>query len=90
MEYNFVAEFPLARYAAAFAAKISGPGWWARDIVQKGRKVTFSATTPAGYEEAEHNGPNQLFMDYLGTVGAFGSTQSRKATLNGVKAPMEY
>jgi hypothetical protein len=86
--YDFVAKFPLVERAVGFAKRIQEPGWWAYDVVQKGRTVTFKAQTPEGYEE--RNVPDQLFRDYLLTVGGYGSDQYRKATLNGVPAPMEY
>jgi hypothetical protein len=79
---QFSAEFPLVRNAEAFAARISEPGWRCGEVVRKGRKVSFNA--PASDE------PGQPFGDYLETVGYYGSTQRRQATLNGVKAPFVW
>jgi hypothetical protein len=88
--YEFEAKFPLAERAERFAQRIAEPGWWAFEVVHKGRTVSFKVQTPEGFEEAPYNGPNQVFWDFLGTVGSFGSDQRRKATLDGVPAPMEY
>lgn len=75
---EFTATFPLAGRAKDFAEKIGERGWWAQDIQQKGRVVTFAVKTPA---PGAATSPTQLFLDYLETVGYCGSDQSRKATL---------
>ena len=74
---EFTAVFPLVKRAVEFT------GWLDRSNIayeQKGRTVTFTAPD---YEPIE-------FGDYLLTVGYYGSDIKRKATLNGVKAPISY
>lgn len=83
MTYTFTARFPLAERAERFAARLAEPGWWAADVVQKGRTVTFTVTPPDGFTE----GREQVFRDYLETVGYYGSDQSRKATLSVDEGP---
>ena len=85
---EWTAQFPLVKYAEEFAARISEPGWWAVDVKQKGRTVTFTHYVPESAAASLYGSDG--FADMLQTVGYYGSTQSRKATLNGVRAPMQY
>lgn len=79
---EFTAVFPLVERAEKFAATIAEPGWYAEDVAQKGRTVTF--TVPADKATPD------TFGDYLEAVGYYGSDIERKATLNGRKAPVSY
>lgn len=79
---EFTAVFPLVSRAVDFAKRITEPGWYAENVTQKGRTVTF--TTPADRADSD------TFSDYLDAVGYYGSDIERKATLNGVKAPISY
>lgn len=88
--YAFTARFPLSARAEAFAARITEPGWWATDVVQKGRTVTFSVTVPDDYtvyDTGPATGGAQIESDYRETVGYYGSDQSRKATLSRDEGP---
>lgn len=78
---KFVAWFPVMSYATEFAARLREDGWFVEKVEQKGRTVTFQTDRPTDPE---------YFPDMLQTVGYYGSTQKRKATLNGVKAPISY
>jgi hypothetical protein len=90
-EAVWTAEFPKMADAVAFAARLNeGPGWYVKNVVQKGRKVTFERDYPADYFDEPWVTTRTGFMDLLDTVGYYGSTQSRKAKLNGVPAPMSY
>lgn len=81
MEY--VAKFPDVAGATSFADRMNEGGWYLTNVVRKGRTVTFTGPvrTEDGYS---------YLGEMLGTVGYYGSTQSRKATLNGHRAPMSY
>jgi hypothetical protein len=91
-EPEFTALFPTVAYAVSYAEALADPGNWAKDIVQKGRKVTFTSDIPADVIErdGEREARRFYFLSELERVGYYGSTQNRKATLNGVKAPMTY
>lgn len=78
------AVFPTVAAAKSYAAAIAQPGNWSANIIQKGRTVTFDLAVPEQYKDEVY------FSDFLDRVGYYGSTQSRKATLNGVPAPMSY
>lgn len=80
------AEFPTAGMALEFYERITGPGWYVQDVTIKGRKVAFEDALPADYD----GGAGQHFADMLETVGYYGSTQNRKAKLDGVPAPIAY
>lgn len=87
----FTAEFPTVAYAKAFEARLlnsvaNGNKDWCKNVVRKGRTVTFEDDIPEGVDidKATH------FMDKLELVGYYGSTQNRKAKLNGIPAPMSY
>lgn len=85
---HMVAEFPLVNRAVKFAERISDPAsWYALNITRHGRTVEWDADTT-------RFGPgNDLWhytMDMLETVGYYGSDERRKATLNGMRAPMSY
>jgi hypothetical protein len=91
-EPEFTALFPKMASAVEFAQRLAEPGNWAKDIVQKGRKVTFNSDIPAHVIErdGERETRRFYFLSELERVGYYGSTMNRKATLNGVKAPMSY
>jgi len=85
---TFTAWFPLVERAKSFTARITEPGWWATNVVQKGRTVTFevdvetltdSQTTLAEYA-----------CDMRQTVGYYGSDERRFATLDGVWCGMQW
>lgn len=82
---TFTAKFLTVADAKRYAEALAEPGNWAKDIVQKGRTVTFEKDIPEGREDDGY-----YFNDQLERVGYYGSTQSRKATLNGVKAPFAW
>lgn len=77
---TFTAHFPKVAYAQKFAERITEPGWSAVNVVQKGRTVTWESSSP----EPDYT------LDMLETVGYYGSTTVRRATLNGVPAPVSY
>jgi hypothetical protein len=84
---TYTAKFLTVADAKRYAEKIAEPGHWKTNIVQKGRTVTFEAAIPEEY--AEEATP-RFFYDCLEQVGYYGSTMSRKATLNGVPAPFAW
>ena len=87
----YTAVFPAVAQAVKYADRLAeGRGDWAVNVVRKGRTVTFNIEVPAKYADSPHVNDYQLFLDALDLVGYFGSTQNRKATLNGVKAPISY
>jgi hypothetical protein len=83
---EYTALFPKTESAVSFAANLSKPGNWAVNIVQKGRKVTWDAAIPEGTDCSK----GEYLQDSLERAGYFGSTQSRKATVNGIKAPFVW
>lgn len=85
---TWTAVFPLVDRAKEFEARMNEPGWWVTDVVRKGRTVTFTPALPEGNDL--YNNLSTYFGDMLMTVGYYGSDMRRKATLNGVKAPMSY
>ena len=88
MTATYTAVFPLARRAQQFAMTIERDGWYAYDVERTGRTVTWEADLipSASYDEAPDPGFVYL-QDMLLTVGYYGSDASRRATLNGVRAP---
>lgn len=84
---TLTAVFPLVERAKQFVAHVTNPdgttkpGWHLTDVKRTGKTVTWTV----GPDASSHH-----FSDLLETVGAFGSDQRRKATLNGVTAPMEW
>lgn len=78
---TYTAWFPVMARATAFAARLREDGWYVEKVEQKGRTVTFQTDRPTDPEYT---------ADMLLTVGYFGSDERRKATLNGVKAPMSF
>lgn len=76
----FTATFPLVKRAEDFAERIAEGGFSAEAVVRKGRTVTWNSTSDS----------EDYFLDLLETVGYYGSDERRKATMNGVKAPMSY
>lgn len=84
---EFVAKFLSVADAVRYAEKLREPGNWATNIVQKGRTVTFDKAIPEGVDSDAHR---YYFQDQLERVGYYGSTMSRKATLNGIKAPFAW
>lgn len=78
---TFTAVFPLVARAEAFVEAMTTKNWYVTNVVRKGRTVTFQTDRPT---EPDY------FADMVLTVGCYGSDQRRKATLNGVKAPMTY
>lgn len=76
---------PGAVSAAAFAARLAEGGFHAENIKHSRATVTWTvnftnmASTPAEY-----------FADLRETAGYYGSTASKKATLNGVSCPVIY
>lgn len=84
---EFTAKFLSVEAAVRYAESIRQPGNWATNVVQKGRTVTFDKAIPEGVDSDAHR---FYFQDQLEKVGYYGSTQSRKATLNGVKAPFVW
>lgn len=88
---TFEAIFPKADQAFQFAERLRNDpaGNWVVSAVGHipgRRKVTWSGQVPMGANST----PQDLFQTYLENVGYYGSSQSRKATLNGVPAPMSY
>jgi len=82
---EFTAVFPTVAAAKSYAEALASPGNWVANVTQKGRTVTFEKAIPEGREDDGY-----YFQDQLERVGYYGSTQSRKATLNGVKAPFAW
>lgn len=85
------AVFPKSEMATGYAEVISGSGYWATDVVCKGRKVTWTKTVPADAQCSRH----ETMQDTLENVGYYGSTQNRKATVSfdggsPHRAPMSY
>lgn len=78
--------FPKMDFAKSFAAWLAQPGNWATEIKQKGRTVTWVGNVP---EDTNCDG-NIYLADMRESVGFHGSTQNRKATLNGVPCPISY
>lgn len=87
MPETFTAKFNAVADAERYAEALAKPGNWATNIVQKGRTVTFEKDIPESAGPEPHR---WYFNDQLERVGYYGSTQSRKATLNGVKAPFVW
>lgn len=77
-----VATFRTVRDATWYAEAIAQPGNWSANIVRKGRTVTFDLAAPEGADV--------VFYDFLERVGYYGSSQSGRAQLNGVNAPISY
>ena len=86
MPTTWTAVFPLVDRAKDFEARMNEGGWYLKDVARKGRTVTFTPDLPADTDLTL----SMYFGDMLGTVGYFGSDTRRKATLNGVKAPVSY
>ena len=78
--------FPRMDMAIEFEARLNEGRDWVKNVARKGRTVTFEDDVPEGIEEP----PSVLFMDKLDLVGYFGSTQNRKAKLDGIPAPIAY
>lgn len=84
---DFTAVFPKVAYAVSFVENLRNPGNWVTNVVQKGRTVTWDSDTsrwPADYSKFD------ALQDALERAGYFGSEQSRKATVNGHKAPFVW
>lgn len=82
---TFVAWFPTEATAIAFEARLNEGRDWVANVARKGRTVTFERAIPEG-----HSDDGYYFTDKLELVGYFGSTQSRKAKLNGIPAPFVW
>ena len=79
------AKFPKASQAKAFIARISEPGWSATDIAYSaGGIVTFTAKVAEDQDRWSH------WQDWALTVGYYGSSQGRRALLDGIPTPISY
>lgn len=83
---TFTADFPTVAYATAFESRLNEGRDWVKNVARKGRTVTFESDIPEGVEIDRAT----TFMDKLELVGYYGSTQNRKAKLNGIPAPIAY
>lgn len=83
---TYVAEFPKASFAVTFAARLADGRDYADNVVHTGRTVTWTSTytdtSPHYYESYE--------WCMREVVGAYGSTVSRKAQLNGKPCPASF
>lgn len=83
---TYTAEFPRVENAVRFEERLALGGDWVQNVTRKGRTVTFEDAVPVGADVTVR----ELFQWRLEIVGYYGSTQSRKAKLDGVPAPMSY
>lgn len=83
----YTAKFPLVDRAKRFADRINEPGWWAENVVQQGRTVTWDVAFP---DNVDNESRRSYLGDMLESVGYYGSDDRRKATLNGLTAPVSY
>ena len=83
----YTAWFPTVACATDFETRLGETGMWVTNVVRKGRTVTFEGDIP---EMTDPPTPAESFMDHLEMVGYYGSSQARKAKLNGVPAPITY
>lgn len=77
-----VAVFPTVESARSFEARLMEGRDDTREVARKGRTVTF--TVIRCYDRATYHN------DWRELVGYYGSTQARKATLDGHTCPVTF